>query len=227
MDQVYRCCNPRLIRLYDALPPTICDHRSRHWFLDRVLRTRPAFVDRWCVLLHAATRPHVLSLSRFRMEIVSVPHHIIHPMNDCSRLSHSYRRTYMPRSYHIAQELQKYNIPDYRPRQEQYVPSFAPLHDSLHIFPGFKKPSRRSALSNACAATVALPLARPKMVSRIRRKLSGRTTRPNRVQDRRGINRRGRGEGDLLHFCIMDWTVLYYIVGLMIIPLDPLRGVLG
>ncbi|KAK7045662.1 aminophospholipid translocase [Paramarasmius palmivorus] len=31
-----------------------------------------------------------------------------------------YRRTYMPLSYHIAQELQKYNIPDYRPRQEQF-----------------------------------------------------------------------------------------------------------
>lgn len=27
----------------------------------------------------------------------------------------------MPASYHIAQELQKYNMPDYRPRQEQYV----------------------------------------------------------------------------------------------------------
>lgn len=31
-----------------------------------------------------------------------------------------YRRTYSPASYHIAQELQKYNIPDYRPRQEQF-----------------------------------------------------------------------------------------------------------
>ncbi|KAF9228273.1 phospholipid-translocating P-type ATPase [Gyrodon lividus] len=31
-----------------------------------------------------------------------------------------YRRTYTPLSYHIAQELQKYNIPDYRPRQEQF-----------------------------------------------------------------------------------------------------------
>ncbi|CAK5281819.1 unnamed protein product [Mycena citricolor] len=29
-------------------------------------------------------------------------------------------RTYSPASYHIAQELQKYNIPDYRPRQEQF-----------------------------------------------------------------------------------------------------------
>ena len=33
----------------------------------------------------------------------------------------SYRRTYIPETYHIAQEIQKYNIPDYRPRQEQYV----------------------------------------------------------------------------------------------------------
>jgi len=31
-----------------------------------------------------------------------------------------YRRTYRPAPYHIAQELQKYNIPDYRPRQEQF-----------------------------------------------------------------------------------------------------------
>ncbi|EGO00863.1 hypothetical protein SERLA73DRAFT_167084 [Serpula lacrymans var. lacrymans S7.3] len=31
-----------------------------------------------------------------------------------------YKRTYLPASYHIAQELQKYNIPDYRPRQEQF-----------------------------------------------------------------------------------------------------------
>ncbi|KAF8309112.1 Ca-transporting ATPase [Clavulina sp. PMI_390] len=31
-----------------------------------------------------------------------------------------YRRTYRPMPYHIAQELQKYNIPDYRPRQEQF-----------------------------------------------------------------------------------------------------------
>ncbi|KAF8328241.1 uncharacterized protein EI90DRAFT_3126404 [Cantharellus anzutake] len=31
-----------------------------------------------------------------------------------------YRRTYRPMSYHIAQELQKENIPDYRPRQEQF-----------------------------------------------------------------------------------------------------------
>jgi len=40
----------------------------------------------------------------------------------------SYRRTYLPSSYHIVQELQKYNIPDYRPRQEQYVLAYVTCH---------------------------------------------------------------------------------------------------
>lgn len=31
----------------------------------------------------------------------------------------SYRRTYFPASYHIVQEIQKFNLSDYRPRQEQ------------------------------------------------------------------------------------------------------------
>ncbi|KAJ9119842.1 hypothetical protein QFC24_005556 [Naganishia onofrii] len=31
-----------------------------------------------------------------------------------------YRRTYLPRSYHIVQEIQKFNLSDYRPRQEQF-----------------------------------------------------------------------------------------------------------
>lgn len=32
----------------------------------------------------------------------------------------SYQRTYIPKPYHIIQEIQKYNIPDYRPRQEWF-----------------------------------------------------------------------------------------------------------
>ncbi|TPX31714.1 hypothetical protein SmJEL517_g05015 [Synchytrium microbalum] len=31
-----------------------------------------------------------------------------------------YKRTYIPESYHIVQEIQKYNIPDYRPRMEWF-----------------------------------------------------------------------------------------------------------
>jgi len=44
----------------------------------------------------------------------------------------------MPSSYHIVQELQKYNIPDYRPRQEQYVPNDR-LGDNMLIFIRFQK----------------------------------------------------------------------------------------
>jgi phospholipid-transporting ATPase len=33
----------------------------------------------------------------------------------------SYKRTYQPAPYHIVQEIQKFNLSDYRPRQEQYV----------------------------------------------------------------------------------------------------------
>jgi len=32
----------------------------------------------------------------------------------------SYKRTYRPKDYHIVQEIQKFNIPDYRPRQEYF-----------------------------------------------------------------------------------------------------------
>jgi phospholipid-transporting ATPase len=31
----------------------------------------------------------------------------------------SYKRTYHPAPYHIVQEIQKFNLSDYRPRQEQ------------------------------------------------------------------------------------------------------------
>ena len=44
-----------------------------------------------------------------------------HFKTSLTNFSDSYRRTYLPASYHIAQEIQKYNIPDYRPRQTQYA----------------------------------------------------------------------------------------------------------
>ena len=47
----------------------------------------------------------------------------------------SYRRTYKPETYHIAQEIQKYNIPDYRPRQEQYAASTSSTEAALTCFP--------------------------------------------------------------------------------------------
>ncbi|KAF8756597.1 Phospholipid-transporting ATPase [Rhizoctonia solani] len=58
-----------------------------------------------------------------------------------------YRRTYSPASYHIAQELQKYNIPDYRPRQEQ-----------------FQKAIKKFVLFKECEGTAGLRSVKPKTV---------------------------------------------------------------
>ena len=50
------------------------------------------------------------------------------------KFSDSYRRTYLPASYHIAQEIQKYNIPDYRPRQTQCaIFDFLTFQDSFYF----------------------------------------------------------------------------------------------
>ena len=105
----------------------------------------------------------------------------------------SYRRTYKPASYHIAQELQKYNIPDYRPRQEQYVHWDQVL--TLHIyaiFPtGFKRRSRKYVLCKGCDGIAGLLSVRPKTApSKIRRDSSELTTRPRALRDPRGIDDR-------------------------------------
>lgn len=67
----------------------------------------------------------------------------------------SYRRTYMPASYHIAQELQKYNIPDYRPRQEQCVyRKPTPILRAHVIFSvGSKRLLRKCVLFRGCDET--------------------------------------------------------------------------
>jgi hypothetical protein len=89
--------------------------------------------------------------------------------------SDSYRRTYMPASYHIAQEIQKYNIPDYRPRQTQYVISDIRLFKETHYtLIGSKTPSKKFVPSNGCDEIVALRLAK-------RRIQHGRTSRGSYV----------------------------------------------
>src|SRR6266446_6780752 len=98
----------------------------------------------------------------------------------------SYRRTYMPLSYHIVQELQKYNIPDYRPRQEQYVLVYIPypFFSSLLYIPGSRKPSKKFGPRSACVAIAVLLSVRPRMrASRIKPSLSEHTIRQWPAQD--------------------------------------------
>lgn len=77
-------------------------------------------------------------------------------------LPRRYKRLFMPEPYHIVQEIQKYNLPDYRPRMEQFQK--VRVADSRHLalladtcLPAFDRQSRRFGLSSACGETAALP----------------------------------------------------------------------
>ena len=112
--------NSWLLRVHHALPALVRRRRPRHRLFPRVSRAGPEALDRRRVLLYAPARPGVLSQSGPSLEVVRPPFPF--RMRADAHGAHSYKRTYMPSSYHIAQEIQKYNIPDYRPRQEQCVP---------------------------------------------------------------------------------------------------------
>ena len=90
----------------------------------------------------------------------------------------------MPLSYHIAQELQKYNIPDYRPRQEQYAFLLFDLTLFMSVPLDSRKLSRKFVPLSVCDGTAALPLVRQKIVNRTRLRSSELMTRQKRVPDR-------------------------------------------
>ena len=101
----------------------------------------------------------------------------------------SYRRTYMPASYHIAQELQKYNIPDYRPRQEQYVSWVLTLILYAYVIAGSKKLSRKCALCRGCDEIAGSLSVKPRTArNRIRRDSFEPTTHPRVLRDPLGID---------------------------------------
>jgi phospholipid-transporting ATPase len=61
---------------------------------------------------------------------------------------------YFPQSYHHIQEIQKYNIQDYRPR---YIFSKYPVKSQANIPPGWsnsKKPSEKYDKYSACVNSV-------------------------------------------------------------------------
>ncbi|KIK09861.1 hypothetical protein K443DRAFT_671173 [Laccaria amethystina LaAM-08-1] len=91
-----------------------------------------------------------------------------------------WHRTYTPPSYHIAQELQKTNVPDYRPRQEQYVPKIP----FLSHLASFNRQSRKSVQRSACGGIVDLLSARRRVQeNRTRPRSFERTIHRNRMHD--------------------------------------------
>lgn len=71
MDQVYRRCHPRLVRVHDDLSPDLRPRRSRARLLDRIRRTRTPSMDRCGVLFYAPPLTSHLSRARFLLEILS------------------------------------------------------------------------------------------------------------------------------------------------------------
>jgi phospholipid-transporting ATPase len=78
-----------------------------------------------------------------------------------ANLLDSAKRMYRPQTYHHIQEIQKYNIQDYRPR---YVIPIICHYNSLRQANAFhtgwnnsKKQSARSAKCSVCASNVAMP----------------------------------------------------------------------
>lgn len=123
----------------------------------------------WFATLHGNSKASLLSLFEHSVDLFT-----------------SYRRTYMPSSYHIVQELQKYNIPDYRPRQEQSVSFLVLVARYLRKLPylGFKRPSRKFGQPNGCDETEVSPLVKLRIrVNKIRRSSYARTTHQRLVHD--------------------------------------------
>lgn len=116
-----QCSHTWVIPIHHGVPTAVLLACAFDRVLDRILWDRTAAVDEQYILLCPSYGADSLSKPGLRLEIVRELCLVCcTPGTDSSS---SYRRTYMPSSYHIAQELQKYNIPDYRPRQEQCVSS--------------------------------------------------------------------------------------------------------
>jgi hypothetical protein len=75
---------------------------------------------------------------------------------------HSAKRMYNPQTYHHIQEIQKYNIQDYRPRYVFSCQKDLADTDSTNIaWSNSKKPSAKSAKYSACANNAATPSHKP------------------------------------------------------------------
>jgi len=97
---------------------------------------------------------------------------------------------YFPQSYHHVQEIQKYNIQDYRPR---YVP-FASFHRSSMLttilgWSNFRKQFAKSDKSSACASNAATLFRRR---TRVKHAFYKRTTQRGKEEDMERWRVRGR-----------------------------------
>lgn len=123
LDKVHSRSYPGIFHFRNDRTSPLRHHRPRHRLFSRVSRTCLPSVDKRCILSLFARLSRILLAQRLCLEVVSplFTVQVEYAIRDANNLITfiSYRRTYHPRSYHIVQEIQKFNLSDYRPRQEQ------------------------------------------------------------------------------------------------------------
>jgi len=67
------------------------------------------------------------------------------------------KRMYFPQSYHHVQEIQKYNIQDYRPRYVELMPIRKQSLTKGAVWNNFRKRSAKCGRCNACASSAVMP----------------------------------------------------------------------
>lgn len=115
LDKVHARRNPRIVPFHHDRSAALRIRCAVPAVLDQLPRHRSQALGGCCLLLCPDLVPRRLSSSRLCVEVVSDLSDTVGSLaKRCS-----YRRTYHPASYHIVQEIQKFNLSDYRPRQEQ------------------------------------------------------------------------------------------------------------
>ena len=112
-------------------------------------------VEQPSILGHVSCLATTLSHQRLCLEIVSCTSTLcLHADADRVR---SAKRMYYPQTYHHVQEIQKYNIQDYRPR---YVGRCNILHIDANLCPEWSNSKRQSAKcdkSSECGSSAGTP----------------------------------------------------------------------
>jgi hypothetical protein len=107
MDKVDNSRYSRVFCALDGVPPDIRICRTITRFLNRIPRNPTSPIRQHVLLRLHRSNPSDVSYPGFRMEIVT-------PL--ISIPNKSARRMYYPKQYHYVQEIQKFNVADYRPR---------------------------------------------------------------------------------------------------------------
>ena len=191
MDQVSCHCDTWKYDHLDDLYCCLRNRRTKAWFLDRIRRNCPRSIHQCSLLDPRTCVTRLVPFEGLRLEIVSS-----RPIQQTRKLTiGSFKRMYRPQTYHHIQEIQKYNIQDYRPRFAPPLPIKVPLLNASRGWNNSRKPSEKCAKCNECENNAVMPSRKPtnrKLVS------CKPTTRPEREDGMERWQVRGRPDDECI-----------------------------